>query len=223
MSGFADPDARRDRIFQVAGRTARGEGRGYSRLVRSLRLILPLLAAGLLVLAMLWPSIDWRQASLPDNVKLELDPNDAKQIRMRAARLVGMDAEGRPYELSAEEARQGDDGINTVLLDKPAGRVVLKDGAKLSMEAASGVFDRKAEELNLSGTVTVEHGDGYSFHSESATVDMNGGRAVGNQPIHGNGPEGEIEGQGFEILDKGQTVKILGKSRLVITEVPEQP
>ncbi|MCB9930674.1 MAG: LPS export ABC transporter periplasmic protein LptC [Alphaproteobacteria bacterium] len=222
MTAIADHNARRDRIFEGGARRSHAGGRGYSRLVRSLRLLLPLLAAGLLVLAVLWPSLDLRHAVLPDADSLKLDVNDAREVRMRTARLVGEDEQGQPYELSATEARQGDDGINTVLLDHPAGRIALQDGAKLDLEATKGVFDRKAKELDLSGDVTVHHGDGYRFESESASVDIDAGRAVGHQPIHGNGPEGEIQGEGFEILDKGRTVKILGKSRLLITEVPEQ-
>jgi lipopolysaccharide export system protein LptC len=222
MTAFTDSNARRDRLFQARG-DGSDDGRGYSRLVRSLRLLLPLLAAALLVLAVLWPSIDLRKGVVPDESDLAVNPNDAQDIRMRAARLVGTDEAGRPYELSAVEARQGDDGIDTVLLDQPAGELQLEDGAMLHMQATSGVFDRNAETLDLSGTVTVEHGLGYRFTSESATVDLNAGRAVGNQPIDGSGPEGEIHGQGFEILDKGRTVKILGKSRLIVTKVPEQP
>jgi lipopolysaccharide export system protein LptC len=222
VTALADSIARRDRIFDTDGRRTRSSGRGYSRVVRSLRLILPLLAAGLLVLAMLWPSFEWRPKALVNPSGLQLDANDARQVRMRTAHLVGADDLGRPYEVSAVEARQGDDGINTVLLDHPAGHIQLEDGARLSMKAAAGVFDRKAEQLNLTGAVTVDYGQGYTFLSESATIEMGAARAIGDQPIHGRGPEGEIEGEGFEILDKGRTVKILGKSRLVIKQVPEQ-
>lgn len=220
MTAGTDSSARRDRLFQ-SRKSGSGDGRGYSRLVRSLRLLLPLLAAGILVFTMLFPTIDWRQAALPDKADLNLDPRDAYQIRMRTARLVGTDDSGRDYELSALEATQGKDGGETVLLDRPAGRVKLEDGIDVNMEAASGVFDRKSEMIDLSGTVTLKHGRGYTFRSESATVDLNEGRAIGNQPINGFGPEGEIHGEGFEILDKGRTVKILGKSRLIVTKVPE--
>jgi len=221
MTATADSNARRDRLFQTRSGGS-GSGRGYSRLVRSLRLLLPLLAAGILFFTMLFPTIDWRQSGLPDQDDLKLDPRDANQIRMRTARLVGTDEAGRAYEVSAVEARQGEDGTETVLLDRPAGRVTMEDGASLNMEAASGVFDRNAETIDLTGSVTVEHGLGYRFRSESATVDLNEGRASGNEPIDGFGPEGEIHGEGFEILDKGRTVKILGKSRLIVTKVPEQ-
>jgi len=223
MTAVADVNARRDRIFRESRDYARAGGRGYSRMVRSLRLILPLLAGGVLALAILWPLFQNDSATFPGVSDLKLDAADAREVRMRSPRLVGVDDVGRPYELSAAEARQGDEGLNTVLLDRPAGEIVLEDGARLSMEAGSGVFNREAERLELSGSVKLEHGLGYTFQSPSATVDLHRARAEGDQPIRGSGPEGEIQGEGFEILDKGRTVKILGKSRLLITRVPEQP
>lgn len=221
MTAIADSDARRQRLFQMRD-GAPGNGRGYSRLVRSLRLLLPLLAAGILVFTILFPSIDWRESVVPEGVDFEFSPRDAQQISMRTARLVGTDEAGRPYELAAVEARQGQDGDETVLLDRPAGQIELESGASLSMEAASGVFHRKEETIDLNGSVTVVHGRGYRFTSKSATLDLNAGRASGDDPIDGFGPEGEIHGQGFEILDKGRTVKILGESRLIFNKTPEQ-
>jgi lipopolysaccharide export system protein LptC len=220
MTTIADNAARRERLFQT--RTARSHGLGYSRFVRSLRLVLPLLAGALLVLAMIWPQLDWRKVVVADDAEIKIDVEDAQQLRMRNAKLVGTDEQNQPFTISAAEARQGDDGVNSVILDQPAGEIVLQDGAKLTMEAEAGHYDRQAERLDLTGTVIVTHGDGYRFQSQSATVLMDTGRAIGNQPIEGYGPEGLLTGEGFEIIDKGKTVKILGKSRLVVAAPPEQ-
>jgi lipopolysaccharide export system protein LptC len=220
MTSAIGNDARRERLFQV--RSARGAGHGYSRLVRSLRLLLPLLAAGLLVLAMIWPQLDWRSVVLSDDVDTTIDINDAQQLRMRNAKLVGVDEDNQPFKISAAEARQGEDGINSVILDRPAGEIAMKDGTELTMQADNGLYNRNEDRLELSGSVTVTHGDGYRLQTESATVLMKSGRASGNQLIDGYGPEGLIQGEGFEIVDKGKTVRILGKSRLVFSPPPEQ-
>ncbi len=220
MTSIVDNDARRERLFQT--RAAKGPGHGYSRLVRSLRLLLPLLAGALLVLAMIWPQLDWRNVVLSDDPETKIDIHDAQQLRMRNAKLVGVDEDNQPFKVSAVEARQGADGINTVLLNRPAGEIAMKDGAELTMQADSGLYNRKEDRLELSGAVTVTHGDGYRLQTESATVMMKSGRAIGNQLIDGYGPEGLIQGEGFEILDKGKTVRILGKSRLIFTPPPEQ-
>ena len=222
MTTATESSARRERLFEVPHKGRKG-GRGYSRLVRSLRLVLPLLAAALLVLAIIWPSIDWWRAVVPDDLDNSVDLRDAQQLQMRNAKLVGSDDTGRPFELSAIEARQGEDGVNTVILVEPTGEIILEDGAHLKVRAAQGHFDRDAERLELTGSVIVEHGDGYHFESKSAVVNIGDGRAVGNDPIDGYGPEGALQGEGFEIIDKGRTVLVRGKSRLFVTNVPDQP
>jgi lipopolysaccharide export system protein LptC len=220
MTSLADNSARRERLFLT--RASRSNGLGYSRLVRSLRLLLPLLACALLALAVIWPQLDWRQIVVADDSDVKIDINDAQELRMRNARLVGTDENNQPFNVSAKEARQGDDGVNSVILDHPSGELALQGGGQLTMQANSGHYDREAKRLELSGAVTVHHGDGYQFQSESATVSLDTGRAVGSQPIEGFGPQGLLKGEGFEILDKGKTVRILGKSRLIVTPPPEQ-
>lgn len=221
MTAVTESEARRERLFETRGVYQSGWP-GYSRLVRSLRLILPLLAAALLVLAMIWPSLDWKSVIVGDDLDISVDPRDVQELRMRSARLVGADETGQPYQVSATQARQGENGLDVVILDQPAGEIVLDDGATLTVSAERGHYNRNAESLELSGAVVVEHGNGYKFLSDSAVVDISDNRASGYEAVEGIGPEGRIEGEGFEILDKGRTVKILGKSRLTVTSVPEQ-
>ena len=144
MTSAADSSARRERLFQARDTAGRG-GRGYSRFVRSLRLALPLLAGALLILTTIWPNVDWWNAIVPDGLNVTIDPRDAQQLRMDNARLVGSDENGQPFELSATEARQGPDGVDSIILQAPAGKIELKDGVHLKMQANEGQYDRKAE------------------------------------------------------------------------------
>ena len=134
MTSAADSSARRERLFQARDTAGRG-GRGYSRFVRSLRLALPLLAGALLILTTIWPNVDWWNAIVPDGLNVTIDPRDAQQLRMDNARLVGSDENGQPFELSATEARQGPDGVDSIILQAPAGKIELKDGVHLKMQA----------------------------------------------------------------------------------------
>jgi len=220
MTSVADNAARRERLFQT--RASRSNGLGYSRFVRSLRLLLPLLACALLAMAIIWPQLDLRKIVIADDADVKIDINDAQELRMRNARLVGTDENNLPFNVSAIQAKQGEDGVNTIILDHPAGELALQDGGQLTMQANAGYFDREAKRLELSGAVTVQHGEGYRFQSESATVSLDTGRAVGSQPIEGYGPQGSLKGEGFEIIDRGKTVRILGKSRLIFTPPAEQ-
>jgi len=184
--------------------------------------MLPLLAASLLLLALIWPQIDWRGSYTEESLPQSFSDVELRDIRMVRARLVGTDEQGRPFTVTADEVRQADGLMKHATFVRPRARLRLAEGRVIKLSADAGAYDREAEEIEFRGNVVVTHGLGYHFRTEKAIVDIEEGRAFGEAPVHGYGPEGTLQGSGFEILDKGQTVKILGRSRLLITEMPEQ-
>jgi lipopolysaccharide export system protein LptC len=200
----------------------RRHGRQYSRLVRYLRLLLPLFAGALLLLAVIWPKLDFKNAIDSSSLQVSLNDVASQEVSMRSARLIGTDEEGRPFIVSAEEARQSDGMLSRVTLKHPSGQLQLADGTIVRMRAESGEYDRESEQAVFRGNVTVTHGQNYEIHTEIAYVDLHAGRAYGDAPVRGAGPEGKLQGSGFEILDRGATVRVLGKSHLLVTDVPKQ-
>src|ERR1700736_5802309 len=72
---------------------------GYSRFVSWMKLVLPAVAIGLLLLVVAWPRI---QAGL-DRLKLtfaRLDLSEARDLRMVNARFSGLDKRHRPFVLT---------------------------------------------------------------------------------------------------------------------------
>lgn len=221
MTASTADQHRLGRLVRTPGRQG-GGGRRYSNLVRSLRLVLPLLAGGLLLLAIIWPQFDLGQSLDTSELQVSLKDINSQEIRMRAARLVGTDKEGRPFTVTAVEARQLAGLTGTVFLDQPTGRIEMADGVVVTFRADNGEYDRTEEHAVFRGNVVVTHGLGYEFQTETAHVDLREARAYGDVPVSGFGPEGTLHGSGFEILDRGETVRMLGRSRMVITDVPKQ-
>ena len=52
----------------------------------------------------------------------------------------------------------------------------------------------------------------------AASVDLQAGTAQSDSPVTGHGPEGQIDAQGFRILDKGARIIFTGKSQMTIRE-----
>ena len=200
----------------------RRSGRGYSSIVRSLRLVLPLLAGALLLLTVIWPQFEWQGTFDTTGLPASINEVESQEIRMVAARLVGTDEEGRPFTLRAREAQQLDGVMNRVLLTEPEGEVQMEDGNTIKFTADQGEYDRTTEQIVFSGNVVVNHGLGYLLETELATVDIPKARAYGDRPVSGIGPAGKLAGSGFEILDKGQTVRVLGRSKLILTDPPKK-
>ena len=221
MTPPAPADDRLERLVRSPNSASRG-GRGYSSFVRSLRLVLPLSAGALLLLAIIWPQLDWQHNLDVSGLPSSIDEVESQEIRMVAARLVGTDEEGRPFTLLAKEAHQLDGVLNRVFLLYPQGEVELEDGISMNFTADEGEYSRTTEQVVFRGHVVVNHGLGYMLKTEVATVDIPKARAFGDKPVSGIGPSGKLTGSGFEILDKGKTVKILGRSKITFSETPQK-
>jgi len=61
-----------------------------------------------------------------------------------------------------------------------------------------------------------------TFRTESATVDLEGGTAEGHEKVEGHGPSGEVESEGFRILDKGAVVIFTGRARMLLEGAVEE-
>lgn len=195
-------------------------GRIYSSFVRLAKIVLPVVAIGLFLLVFAWPQIDW-QEEVVSSGSLEIKPEDAENLRMTSARFVGVDSEGRPFTLTADEASQSGGDDDPVRLVKPQGDMTMRDGGWVTVSAERGVYYRTEEALELFGSVTLYHDEGYEITSEQAWIDLRNGAATGNRPVLGFGPLGEIEGEGFRIVDRGETIIVLGKSRLLVRDLPD--
>jgi lipopolysaccharide export system protein LptC len=114
-------------------------------------------------------------------------------------------------EQPAQAAAQADDIIN---LQKLIADMTLKDGTWVALTADHGIYHRDAGTVDLSGNVTLFHDTGLSFQTDAATVDMKNDWARGDQLVEGQNADGEINSEGFEIQNSGQTILFTGRAYL---------
>ena len=103
---------------------------------------------------------------------------------------------------------------NIINLRRPMADMTMSDGAWVAVTADSGVYDRDAGTVDLSGNVNLFHDTGLSFETDAAKVDLKNDAASGNRPIEGSRQDGEITAEGFEVRDGGQTVIFTGRAYL---------
>lgn len=179
-----------------------GVSRAYTHFVRLSKVVLPLVAFGLIALLAAWPILDHSEerGAVPDGGELE----------MINARYFGFDRDSRPFSVLAERARQSTDQPGVIDLVHPDAEITLKDGSWLSVRAERGRYDEQAGRLLLTGDADVIHDQGYEFRTDEVHVDLNAGSAWGDRPVQGQGPFGEIFAQGFRIRDEGTQVVFVG-------------
>ncbi len=193
-----------------------------SRLVAFMKLVLPATALAIVALTFLWPQLlpDHRDIRIGD---VQIAGVNVDGLVMDNPRFVGTDAEQRPYQVTAASASQRGRTDQLVYLREPKADILLKSSGWVAMTAQSGIYDKKAETIDLSGGVTLFYDRGYQFTSESARIDMRAGTAESRQPVVGHGEGSRIEGEGFQLFDRGARIIFTGKAKALLNGTGRKP
>lgn len=187
----------------------------YSRFVTLMKIALPLIAGALVLMVVAWPQF----AAKPDRFTVGLSDlaiETAGGQRVVNARFTGVDGENRPFSVTADSVIQERTSSDRVDLKAPKADVTLQGDSWAALTAPQGTYWRERQVLELSGDVNLFHDRGYEFTTTEAHIDFGASQAAGDAPVHGQGPFGTIEADGFRILEGGQRIIFAGKAKLVI-------
>lgn len=190
-------------------------GNPYSMFVGLMKVVLPAMAAALILLVIAWPKLMLEEDRFRVGVSL-LSPDQVDNLSMLNARFEGIDEKSQPYTITANMASQSGVDEDLVDLDLPKADITLADGTWLALTARTGQYRREGKQLDLHGSVSLFHDKGFELRSEFARIDLAASTAEGDRPVEGQGAAGRIHAEGFRVLDRGQRIVFTGKSRLVI-------
>jgi lipopolysaccharide export system protein LptC len=175
---------------------------------------LPAMALALLAAIALWPEFDSaaERGRVAFRRVVEARPD---ALRIVAPRYQGIDAENRPYTLTATVAVQGGNE-SVVALEAPRADIIMGDGAWIHVAAEEGRFDRPRNTLDLAGAVTLNHEDGTQLVTATARLDLKAGNGAGDDAVAAQGPFGTLTSQGFRLYDRGQVVVFTGRARTLL-------
>jgi lipopolysaccharide export system protein LptC len=183
--------------------------------VRVAKYLLPVAALALLSSIALWPEISrtidrgrvtWHRLTM-------VDPTSGT---MKRPRYRGYDGQNQPYTVVADTAdRAGPERFN---LHNPRGDLTLHNGTWLQVRSRKGAYFQHPGLLDLFQDVVLYRQDGTIMDTSAATVDMHGGAVTSDEYTHAEGPFGQLDAQGFTLLDKGNVVQFHGPAKLVLNE-----
>ncbi len=204
-------------IFDGARRLAarRRYTHGYSHFVHMMKYLLPAAAMVLVALVAVWPHLKTKDNGFRIGFSA-LKARETGDPSMINARYVGSDKNDQLFSVTADLVRNAMKDAAMVELVMPKADITLEDGTWLVLTAETGVFRRAAKTLELAGAVNLFHDSGYEFRTERITIDLDIGSAVGTEPVEGQGPFGDLSGEGFILREKGKTIIFTGKARLFI-------
>ncbi len=193
---------------------------GYSRFVKLMKLVMPLVAMAMIVTLVAWPQFDDGPPRFqPDTtgfVGQGMGGQETGSHRLTNVRFTGADRDRNPYTLTAEAAVQKTPGSDVVTLSRPEADFTTGDGAWVAVSAPRGSFARKQRKIVLEGGVSLFHDSGYGFRTHGATIDFARSTAVSDTEVTGQGPAAHLEAAGFRILRDDGRIEFTGPARVVL-------
>ena len=173
----------------------------HSRRVRILKYALPTLAVagiGGFFLAMHFES--------GDSVTLSGVNVAEKSLVMKQPHISGFEGTKQAYQVNAIRAVQDLDNPTVVTLEQINGKFGLDNGAIVTVDAATGVYDAKANKLALKGGVKLVTTDGYHATLTDAAVDIGLRNMATSSPVVLEGAQGTIKANGMTLDERTKRI-----------------
>ncbi|HET7802840.1 MAG TPA: LPS export ABC transporter periplasmic protein LptC [Pseudolabrys sp.] len=224
IAAQSDPDATRAYWTMGRGNAERAflAARRHSHLVRILRVAVPAIVSFALVVVILITYLNPLRmlAKLPINID-NLVVSGTK-VTMEQPRLSGFTRDARAYELTADAAAQDMTKPDIVELRNIRAKVEMQDKSTMEINAATGLYDAKAETLRLNRDIVLNSSTGYQGRLSEALVDIRKGNVVSEHPVEVRLLQGTLNANRLDIVDSGEVIRFHGGVVMDMTLSPAE-
>ncbi|MEA2896205.1 MAG: lipopolysaccharide export system protein LptC [Bradyrhizobium sp.] len=192
-----------DKRFAIAAR--------HSRMVRVLRIAVPAVV-GLAMAGVVAISIFNPFRALMKQLPIDIDNLvvSGSKITMESPHLSGFSPDQRPYELWAKTATQDLNDPDHVELKTLRAKILQEDRSTVTLEARTGLFNTKAQLLDLRKDIFLQSSTGYEARLSQALLDIGKGTVTSEDPVDVKLLNGTLTADKLRITEKGELVRFEG-------------
>ncbi|MBX9589734.1 MAG: LPS export ABC transporter periplasmic protein LptC [Hyphomonadaceae bacterium] len=192
--------ADRARAFAIARR--------HSRLVRLLRVALPLAAGGILAAYALLLTVSWHQGK--GRIQVSGIQVTADDLTMKDPTYFGVNKDGGRYRVQAKRAVVGLNQSAPIKLIDIGGELMQTGNAVTTLKAKHGLFDNAKGELELFDGIEIDGANGLTARLSRAMVYSKESRVVSKHPVVANTPTGSVQASSMIMNTKTKAVAFRG-------------
>ncbi|MDA9465858.1 LPS export ABC transporter periplasmic protein LptC [Bradyrhizobium sp. CCBAU 53415] len=194
----------------------------HSRMVRILRIAVPgavLLSMAAIVGVSIFNPFRMLMPKLPlDSGNMVVS---GTRITMESPHLAGYTPDQRPYELWAKTATQDITDADHVDLSDLRAKVLMEDQSTLFLDARTGRFDNKQQQLDLHKDILLRTSTGYEARLNSAFVDMGKGTVTSDERVDVKLTNGTLSADRLRITDGGDVIRFEGNVVMHLDKLDE--
>jgi len=183
----------------------------HSRMVRILRVAVPAAVSVAIAVVVGISIFNPFRMLMP---KLPLDMGNlvvsGSKITMESPHLAGYTPDQRPYELWAKTAVQDLTDSDHVELNKLRTKLLMQDGSTAFLDARTGVFDNKAQTLDLHKDIFLKTTNGYEARLTQAFIDLAKNTVDSDEHVDVKLPNGTLSSDRLHMIDGGAIMRFEG-------------
>lgn len=194
-----------------------GDGGWHTRIVRWLKVALPLAALALLSTLFLVSNRIGEDATLPySQVEIE---DRLREPRMTRPSYSGVTSDGASLTINADEARPAGPGSETSSAQRVTGLLKDKSGSSATLKSDTVVIDSAAHLATLTGAVEVTTSEGFRARGEGFATALDISKVESTAPVVVAGPPGTITADHMLLVQdpagQGHVLRFKGNVKLV--------
>jgi lipopolysaccharide export system protein LptC len=144
------------------------------------------------------------------------------KITMESPHMSGFSPDQRPYEVWAKTATQDLTDPDHVELKAPRAKILMEDRSTVTMDARTGLFDTKANLLDLRKDIFLQSSTGYEARLSQALLDIGKGTVTSEEHVDVKLLNGTLSADRLRITEKGDLVRFEGNVVMnLIMDSPE--
>ncbi|MDJ0825909.1 MAG: LPS export ABC transporter periplasmic protein LptC [Rhodobacter sp.] len=195
----------------------------YSRVIAWLKILLPLVALGILsILFLVARTIDPAQDLPFADVDIDEITRDQRVSRPNFSSVT---ADGAAITLSASTARPVPGSPDIITGDNIAAAIDLAGGSRIDIRADAAVIDSIAQLAELQGGVVLHSSEGITLKTDALSVSLETSQLASDSAIALTGPHGRLTAGSFRTQgdgSDGNPYVVVFKDRVELIYDPEQ-
>jgi len=190
----------------------------YSRFVAWAKIVLPLVALGLLSTLFLFSKPIDPSLSIP-YAKVDVEQS-AREQQIKTPTYSGITSDGSAIKVIAETAQPDIDNTGLMSAKILTAELVMPNGNVVDIRSKRGIIDNNTNQVTLEGNVEIDTSDGYQILTQSMTSALGKTHITTNSEVQGTGPLGFLKAGEMELTqnDNAQYLLVFKKGvKLIYT------
>lgn len=186
------------------------------RMVRLIKLILPIIAGVLALTLLVLPSL--KKDISEFTIDFVIPEGDIEKMTVDQPVLYLTDVKGRTNNFTADGIKETEGGSKIYNITRPRASLPVGESEMMNISSAVGVYNQNESSLTLPHKVELSYSRGFNLETRDFFYDFNQSSGYSRKPVVGYGFLGHLNAEGVEVRDGGNVLVFLGKTTIIIDE-----